>query len=337
MEVLPVVPLACGYRSTYQDNMANDSEIPAEGQTAAPAAQNAEFMKEFERTIAAYGQAIEAGNVQAAEGAAIQALMLAGAEALRNPTPALQLKQEAGECESRRDWAGAEAAYRKVLVLEEASGILGPIAKAQMDLARLLRRVGRLDEAWQFAQAATGSARRANVFPVLVMALEGEVACALAKGENQTALAAASEAVQVIEPGKIYNSMRARAWVTRARCRLANGDSAGAESDLAASWELMPATTVFRSMPGPLVLLGSWWEVKGLVLERQGDLPSAREAITKAIEYRRRLEDPYAAFALKEALERLGELAKKTGDLAGCEGALAEADSLRSNLRLPLR
>jgi tetratricopeptide (TPR) repeat protein len=198
-----------------------------------------------------------------------------------------------------------------------------------MDLSRLLRRIGRLDEAQELARAATDSARRLDLFPILVNALEGEAACALAKGDAATAIALASEAVAVIKTGKLYDSMRAGAMINHARCLVANGDLAGAESDLAASWELLQAPTPFR----PILSLASWWEVKSQLLEKQGILRSAREAITQVIEYRRQLQSP--AFGLMEALERLAELSQRLGDLPGCESALAEAKAIRSDLRLP--
>jgi hypothetical protein len=71
------------------------------------------------------------------QNAAMQALLMAGEEALKNPTPSLLLKQEAGDCEDKGDWAGAEAACRKVVALEESLGNFGMIAKAYMDLSIL--------------------------------------------------------------------------------------------------------------------------------------------------------------------------------------------------------
>ncbi len=72
-----------------------------------------------------------------------------------------------------------------------------------------------------------------------------------------------------------------------------------------------------------------------MVSERKGDLHQALEAITQAVDHRRQIVNSYAAFALLEALERLGELSKRTGDLAQAERALDEANSIRASLRLP--
>ncbi len=291
-------------------------------------------MKQFEKAIASFARATESGNPEEAQQAAVQALMLASEEAVRNPTPNLLLKGEAEECESRRDWTGAEAAYRKLLALEGSSGNQGALAKAQMDLSRLLRRTERLEEAAELSRAAVASARQ-TIFPVLVMSLETEVACALAKGEPESALAAASEALQIIEPGKVYDGMRARTLISRAKCRLATGDLGGAETDLAASWELLQGPTIPWKLAGPMLAMGNWWEVKSLALQAKGDLREAREAMVRALEYRRRLQGAYVAFAVMESLERVRELAAALGDETAATAAQNEANAIRSSLSLP--
>jgi tetratricopeptide (TPR) repeat protein len=304
--------------------------LPQDSQAQQP------FMKEFEQAIASYAQATEAGKAEEALGSAFQALALAAEEAQRHPTPSLMLKAEAAECESKRDWVGAEAAYRKVLAVEQAAGKHGLIAKAQMDLSRLVRLLGRLEEASEIAASATASARQAEIFPLLVMALENEISCALATQESKVALMAATESVQVIEPGRIYDSLRARGLTNQARCLVATGDLAEAESSLAASWDLLQAPGTCPSMPGPNSATANWWEVKGQVLERQGKIEDAREALTHSIDYRRQNDSPYAVVLLIRALERFAELSQRTGNLTQADRAAAEVKSLREDLRLPI-
>jgi hypothetical protein len=316
--------------------MAKESSHPGEPNSPGEPATDQPFMKQFEEKILNYARATEAGKPEEAMGAAMEAFIMAAEEAARNPTPSLLAKQEAAECESRCDWAGAEAVYRKVLPLEEATGNFGLIAKAQMDLSRLLRVVGRLAEAWEFAGAATDSARRAQIFPVLVMALENQAFCAEAKQDSQAALAAVCEAVDAIEPGRIYDSLRARALINRARFRLlACQDLEDATVDLASGNELLNGLTIPKRLPGPLVALANWWEVKSMALERQADVQGAIEATTKAIELTRPMEGPYARFALAWRLDRLGALLKKSDDVQSAGLALAEAKSIREELRLP--
>lgn len=315
--------------------MTNKSGDAGEGKPTEGDVQKS-FMEDFEQAIASYAQAVEAGKAEEAQGAAMQALALAAEEAQCHPTPSLVLQAEAADCENKRDWAGAEAAYRKVLPLEEATGKHACIAKAQMDLARLLRLTGRLEEAAQFAASASSSARQAEMFPVLVMALENQASCALARQELKVALMAATESLQVIEPGKLYDSMRARALITHAKCLVAKGDVAGAESKLAASWDLLQRQGVNRNLPGPIFALANWWEIKSQVLEQRGEVEGAREAINQSIDRRRQNESPYAIWLLVRALERRAELSRQLGDLSQAERAMAEASSLREDLRLPV-
>jgi ATP/maltotriose-dependent transcriptional regulator MalT len=292
---------------------------------------DAQFMKEFEKVIQSYTDAVSRDRPEEARDAAMEALLMAGKEALKNPTSSLLLKEEAGNCEAKGDWTGAEAAYRKVLALEEASGNFGLIAKAHMDLCRLLRLRGRLDEARQFALQAAEGARRAQIFPVLVMALDLEACCALDRGDSGAALAAASEGFQVIEPGKIFDLMRAKALVTHARCSLASGDPATADSDLATSWELLQARV---SALSPLLTLADWWEVKSQLEEQRGNVEPAREALTRAGGYLRQMQGPYARFAVARVLHESSRLSKQAGDLLAAEQASNEAEAIRNDLRL---
>jgi len=111
------------------------------------------------------------------------------------------------------------------------------------------------------------------------MALENEISCALARQEPKVALMAATESVQVIEPGKLYDSMRARSLITHAKCLAAMGDVAEVESRLAASWDLLQGPGACRNLPGPIFALANWWEVKSQVLEQRGEIEDAREAL----------------------------------------------------------
>ncbi len=293
------------------------------------------FLKDFEQAIASYAQAVEAGKAEEAQAAALEALALAADKAERHPTPGSVLGEEAAECKRKRDWVGAEAAYRKLLLLEEVTGTHALRAKAQMDLSGLLRLMGRLEEASQIAALATAAARQADMFPLLVTTLENEISCALARREPRTALAAAIEMVQVIEPRKLYDSMRARALTAYARCLVATGEVAEAESRLAASWELLQGPDTGLNLFAPIFALANWWEVKSQVLEQRGNIEKAREALARCIDYRRRNDGPHAVFRLIRALERSAELSQRAGDLAQAEQAVAEAKSLREGLRLP--
>jgi tetratricopeptide (TPR) repeat protein len=169
--------------------MSDEPNEPSKSEHRSEVAPDPQFMKEFEKAIQTYSDAVAAERPDEAQNAAMQALFLASQEAIRNPTPSLLLKEKASDCEEKGDWVGAEAAYREVLALEESLDNFAMIAKAHMDLSRLLRLLGRLEEAWQFACQATASARRATVFPVLVMMLTNELLCDLDLRDYARALA----------------------------------------------------------------------------------------------------------------------------------------------------
>jgi tetratricopeptide (TPR) repeat protein len=309
-------------------------DTPSENPSRAPDPQ---AMNEFAQAIKSWADATTAGDSEAAQLAALQAFTLASEKALRNPPPDFLLKQEADDLESQGKWSEAEAVRQKVVVLSERTGNFGLLARAQMDLCRLLRLVGRVQDASHWAGAAITSARRAELFPLVVMALGYEVSCALDRGDTPGALAAASEALQLIEPGKMYDQMRAKALTTRAKCLLANSDPTGAALDLAASWELLKARSGswMMTMPGPVGAMANWWEVKCQLEERQGNLANAKAAMAEAIIYRRQAEGSHARLALARALEKLGEISQAVGDVADGEKARSEAQTIRLDLQLP--
>ena len=315
--------------------MSQDHPDPGDPPSCSSGDRDPQFKKEFEETIQAWADATNAGKTEEAQNVAMQLLMMVGEDALRNPTPSLLLKQEADDLETKGDWTAAEAVRRKILDLEESSGNFGMIAKAQMDLCLLLRLFGRLDEAGHFASAASLSARRSDVIPLVVMVLECEALCALDQGDSSKALAVASEALQIIEPGKLYDRLRARALTTRARCLIANSDLTGAELHLLLSWKLLPAESNSCMMPGTIQTLANWWEVKSQLEERRENLESACSAITRTIEFRRQSESPHARFVLTRALARLGEISSVAADLAGAEQARNEAKTIREELHVP--
>ncbi|PWU14707.1 MAG: hypothetical protein C5B50_16795 [Verrucomicrobia bacterium] len=283
-----------------------DGSAPAEKSGESP------FMERLEETVKAYAKAVEAGDDDAAEQAAMAALVQAGMEALANPTPEILLRQEAERCERSLDWAGTEVAYRKVLALNEAENNSRMMVKPHMDLSRLFRLIGRQDAAWTHACTASELGRRADMFPLLAMALDNEAACALERGDAQRALAAASEALNCMEPGRIFDLMRARALTRRAESFLAGNCSEPAEQDLSQSWELLHSRKQFGI--GSAAALAHWWEVRAqLHLAKQNSAEASR-AFAEAITYRKQILEsrefpsPYAAAALLRVQGKLAGL-----------------------------
>jgi hypothetical protein len=117
---------------------------------------------------------------------------------------------------------------------------------------------------------------------------------------------------------------------------VATGDRMSADADLWSSWEMLKSPP-FGSMPmpGPVVALASWWEVKSQLEEQRGNVGGARDAMARAEGHLRLLQGPYALFALAKALDRAAALSSLAGDSPAAERAAAEAKGIRSDLRVP--
>jgi len=293
------------------------------------------------RALEAFQQGVSANNAEQVEAAALNLLAAAGEHAEKNPPPALKLKLEARECEVHGNWTGAEACHRKVLALQEAAGNGSLICKAHYDLSRLFLLIGDLERADACARAATGAARQTDLFPLLVMALDNQAICALRRSDHAGALEAASEAVTAVEPGRNHDWVRAGALVTRARCRLASGDFAGGESDLAACKPILVDQEVSPILAGLHSRAAGWWEVTAGSRTHNGDLWGACEAWTEAVKCRRhvaslpQVSGPYTLAALARALGCLGEAFEAAGKPEDSKATRAEALRIWCELGLP--
>src|SRR5215475_5686987 len=107
-----------------------DNNFENTGDRSEPSASpDPQFMKEFQRVIESYAEAVNADNAQEAQQAALTALMMAAAESTAHPTPELLLAQEASDYAAAADWERAERAYRELLARQQQSGNFGLIAK----------------------------------------------------------------------------------------------------------------------------------------------------------------------------------------------------------------
>jgi len=293
------------------------------------------------RALDAYQKGTLANNAEQVEAAALDALRIAAEQAEKNPSPELLFKMEAGDCEARGDWAGAEACYRKVLSIQEAAGNFALIFKAHHELGRLFLLVGDLEKAETCARAATAAARQTDLFALHVIALQNQANCALRRLDYAGALEAASEAVALVEPGRLQDRRRASALVTRARCRLASGDFEGADSDLAACKPILLEQDVSPMFAGVHSDAAAWWEVAAGIRAHHRDLAGAVEAWTQAVNGRRHVASlghvsgPHTSAALARALRHLGEALHAAGQPEEGQTALAEAQQVWREIGLP--
>jgi hypothetical protein len=83
--------------------MSDNAEDRTKSDPRSPDTPDPQFMKEFEKAIQTYSNAVTAQRPEEAQNAAMQAFILASQEALRNPTPSLLLKEKASNCEEKRE------------------------------------------------------------------------------------------------------------------------------------------------------------------------------------------------------------------------------------------
>lgn len=292
------------------------------------------FMKEFEETLDAYAKAATAGEVQAAHAAGFQLLALCAEESTKNPDPIVLLQNEADELESRGEWGQAEAIRRKVLALCEASAHLGKVAHAQIGLCNLLRWMGRFDEARAMAGAATASARQYKLTGLVIRALFAQAHCLLDSGDAETALPVVAELFELIEPGRMSDGIRGRAFTARAGCLLGLGETAAAAADLASAEPLIQAPPGAEIFPGIAWALAHWWEAKSDVEAELGNLEGALQAISIAIQRRRQSADGGSRVILARCLDKLAALSAADGDLEQKERAALEAKAIRQAMHL---
>lgn len=304
-------------------------------------APNPASMDAMLRALEAYQKGTLANDAEQVEAAALDALRIAAEEAEKNPSPELVFKMEASDCEARADWAGAEAAYRKVLSIQEATGNFVLISKTHCELGRLFLLVGDLEKAEACARAATATARQTDLFAVHVMALQNQANCALRRLDYSGALQAASEAVALVEPGPLQDRRRASALVTRARCRLASGDFEGADSDLAACKPILLEQDVSPMFAGVHSNAAAWHEVAAGIRAHHRDLDGAVQAWTRAVQGRRHVASlghvsgPHTSAALARALRHLGQALHAAGQPQEGQTALAEAQQICREIGLP--
>jgi len=150
-----------------------------------------------------------------------------------------------------------------------------------------------------------------------------------------------SEALAAVQSGQMSDGLRAGALVTRARCRMACGDVAGAESDLEACKPISLDHEVSPIFAGSHSARAGWWEVKAGGRTYNGDLRGACGAWEEAVKSRRHVASlghvsgPYTLAALARALRRLGEAFDAAGEPEDGKAPMAKAKRIWCELGLP--
>lgn len=294
----------------------------------------------LERLLGAYTDALEAGRMEDAEAAVMEFLALA-AQIPDEPTPESVLLDEAGRCEANADWAGAEAAYRWMLERARENANDTTQFRAHSQLAMLHGLLGRHEAALEEARAAVAAARRADLSPLLFMALDDQALYALRTDRLPEALGAVFEALERMEDGTLYDLPRGSALALRGACRAALGEWPAAERDLEVSWARSQPRAAMAMAAGVHGILARWWAVTARLRGAQGDAKGAAEGWQEAVARSRhvaalpQVSGPKAQSAVARMLHGLGHALMAQGSHYFADEALTESRSLRQAVGLP--
>lgn len=293
-----------------------------------------EFQKKFQEAIADWADATKGKDAEAAQAAAMEVLMLAAEEAERNPSPSLQLQQEADDLEEKCQWVEAERVRRQFLNMAEAEGNHGMIAKAQLDLSYNLRVRARMQEALEWVVAATESARRTKISTLTAMMLDAWAWCLLEMNRAEQTLPLLDEALSLTDP-ELGGSMRARLWAARAIVYARLGTETRAEEDLAACAETVDGM-VIGGFPGQILLKSRLLEATAALAGSRRDYKTATESIERALSWWWQVESTTAQLARARLLPKLADYHRLGGNEEQAEKARLEAATLRAQLNLKI-
>jgi tetratricopeptide (TPR) repeat protein len=295
----------------------------------------------FKQLLQAYHKAMQRGDIQEAEAIGVECLLLASDEAEDNPSADLQLKMEAHDHENAADWSQAEAAYRQALELAQTQKQDAMIYKAHADLSNLYSLLDQKDRALEESTGAVEAARRTDMVPLFGMALQSLIGDLLERGDVSSALSAATEMLDLCGEDRMYDLVRARALISRARCLVDLDDIASAEADLNQAWRILAPQASAGMFAGAQAGLAAWWAVTARLRSHQRDLPGAAEAWQKAVKFRRhvsqlpQLEGPYKFNALAQTLHRCGLALLAVSNMEAAAQAITESRTIRRSIGLP--
>ena len=306
-----------------------------------PDDQNQPTEDETEALLKAHQNALENDDAEGAEESAIRFMALAVEHGQNDPSPDLLLKLEAHRHEEAGQWHAAEAAYRQGLALAVAERNTFAEFKAHYDLSALHSFLGQKQIASEETQLATDAARRANLTPLLIMALERQARAWLSAGDPIRALESVDEMLQVSPEGKAGYLQRARAFVSRARCKVELGNLDSAQDDLDAAKPLLAPMSGVAMFAGVQSALAGLWEVTARLRSAQGNFAGSVEAWRECVELARlvstlpQLAGPYKFAGLARMLHLYGSALLAVEEVNAAENAFEESRAIRRALRQP--
>jgi tetratricopeptide (TPR) repeat protein len=228
------------------------------------------------------------------------------------------------------------------LALAEAEDSQAAIFKAHSDLSSFYVIRGMADSALQEAQAALGAARKSDLPPLLLTALEGLFRCHLLKDDLALAASAADEAVQITPAEKMYDGQRARALLMRARCRVEQRQVSQAEQDLDIAWRILAPQAEAAMFAGVQGGLATWWEITARIKTQSKDFTETAQAMGKAVDFQRtvsqlpQLAGPYKYHSLAKILQQYGIALLAAGAVEAATAAFDESRKIQAKTGIAL-
>ncbi|BDI33949.1 hypothetical protein CCAX7_60000 [Capsulimonas corticalis] len=297
--------------------------------------------KEAEALLNAYQRAINNDDTEQAEHNAFLFMAHAVEEMQRNPNPELLLRQEATLSETDGEWLRAEEIYHQLLAIAIAEGNAMGEWKANDNLHGFYSFLGKTELASNAASAATEAARRADMQPLLVRALENQARNDLKMGSLMQALALAEEILRMIPHSKMNATQRARALVLRASCFTELGELVSAQADLDAALSLFSPMLDIQMFAGVQSGMASLWQATARLLSIRGNHTDAAKAWGTSVEYRRvvsqqpQLDGLYKFAWLAQALRHYGEALIAADDHKAADEAFAESRAIMRSIHHP--
>ena len=288
--------------------------------------------------VQSFHAAMERGDVTQAEAIAVECLVQATAEAEKNPSEEVRLAVEAGEHEDAGRWEQAKATHRQRLALAEADGHVAMLFKPHYDLSNLFAICGPAASALHEAQKALEVARKADMPPLLLMALESVFWCHVRQGDLMAATTTAAEAVGIVPGEKMYDLARARTLLMRAWCRLEERQVSQAQQDLQVAWELLSPQASATIMAGVQSSLARWWEITARSRTHSKDLAGAAQAMGQAVEFRRtvshlpQLGNLHKSYSLANTLQQYQVTLLAIGEVEAASRASEESREIQARI-----
>lgn len=258
--------------------------------------------------------------------------------ARENPSPEIDLMEQAEICQDAGDWEGAETVLQALLRRADDEMTRW---RAHASLAGLREARGDLEGAYCHAASGVAAMKEVDLAALHVTALDRLASVALRLGRNAEARSAVDRAFGFLPDEGPYNLERAICHILRAACRLQTHDLDGAEDDLQAALPLLEPMSRMSLAAGVHSTLGRWWRVKAELHAARQQPGEACAALEQAVELCRgvcampHVSGSRPKLNLADALHHHALALRAVGEEQAAKECVQESLALRAAFNLP--